>query len=142
MIYEEMPEDFRPTRESACCFIENAGKILLLRRQDHKIQGNTWGFVGGKLEDDETIYDAVKREAKEETGISLKDPKYLKKLFFRYPDRDFICHIFHEVLDDVGDIVLRDEEHKDFKWVKPKDALKMPLVLDGDSCVKLFYGIE
>lgn len=142
MIFEEMPEDFDPVCEAAICFVEYSGKVLVLHRQESKPEGGKWGFVGGKKKDGESIHETVIREVWEETGISLRNPTHFKKLFFRYPYRDFVCHIFHEVLEKKEDIVLCDDESKNFMWVTPQEALKMPLLLDGADCIKLFYGIE
>lgn len=142
MIYEEMPEGFNPVCEVVSCFLEHDGKVLLLHRQDHKPQGNTWAATGGKVDEGESLHDAIKREAMEEIGIALKDPKHFKKLFIRFPKYDFIHHIFHEVLDELQDVVLSLGEHKDFKWVEPAEALKMPLMEDEGDCIKLFYEID
>lgn len=142
MIYEEMPEDFDSKFEVVSCFVEHNGKILLLHRQDHKPQGDTWAGPAGKLDDDEDIHEAIRRETEEETGISLKDPTHFKKLYVRFPDYDFIYHIFHEMLDEFPEVKLCEEEHKDFSWISPKDALGMNLILDEDFCIKLFYDLE
>ena len=32
-------------------------------------------------------------------------------------------------------------EHKDFKIIPPGEALKMDLIEDEDSCIKLFYRL-
>ena len=38
-------------------FIEHNGKILLLHRQDHKPQGNTWAMLAGKVDkSDDSLY--------------------------------------------------------------------------------------
>jgi 8-oxo-dGTP pyrophosphatase MutT (NUDIX family) len=142
MIYEEMPEDFESVFEVVACFVEHDGKILMLHRQDHKPQGDTWGGPAGKVDEGESIHEALKREVFEETSIELKDPKHFKKLFVRFPDYDFVYHIFHELLEELVEVNLREEEHKDFDWVSPKDALGMNLMLDEDDCIKMFYNIE
>lgn len=142
MIYEEMPKDFDSVFEVVSCFVEHDGKILLLHRQDHKPQGDTWAGPAGKLDDGEDIHEAIKRETEEETGILLRNPKHFKKLFVRFSDYDFVYHIFHEVLDELQDVVLSQGEHKDFIWVDPAEALNMPLMEDEGDCIKLFYGID
>jgi len=142
MIYEEMPEDFDSSCEVVSCFVEHDGKILMLHRQDHKPQGDTWAGPAGKVDEGEKLKEALMREVFEETGVELQDPKYFKKLFVRFPDYDFVYHIFHEMLDELGDVVLSEEEHKDFRWVEPSEALEMPLMLDEDACIKLFYELE
>nr|MDD3720471.1 NUDIX hydrolase [Candidatus Gracilibacteria bacterium] len=53
----------------ARCILQNKeGKIILVR---HKGK-NIWVMPGGHIENKENIYDAIKREIKEELGISIK----------------------------------------------------------------------
>jgi 8-oxo-dGTP diphosphatase len=53
------------------------GKILLVKRSNKISEGGKWGLVGGFVERDETLEEAVARETKEETGWELKDIKFL-----------------------------------------------------------------
>ncbi|MBT3397711.1 NUDIX domain-containing protein [archaeon] len=142
MIYEEEPENFEPTFEVVGCFVEVDGKILLLHRQDHKPQGGTWGCPAGKVDEGENIGEAIVREVMEETGLNLPEANHFKKIFVRLPDYDFVYHIFHSPFEEKPEINLRSEEHKDFQWASPEDALGLPLVLDEDLCIKLFFGLE
>ena len=45
--------------------------ILISRRADHLHQGGLWEFPGGKIDGDETPYDALRRELKEELNVAL-----------------------------------------------------------------------
>jgi len=141
MIYLSPPPDFNPKFEIVSCFVECCGKILLLHRQDYKPQGNTWGVPAGKVEKGESPEEALKREVFEETGILLKDQAFFKTVYVRYPEYDFIYHIFHCSLDEKPAVKIRNKEHKDFCWISPKEALKLPLIQDLDACIRLFYKI-
>ena len=46
------------------------GKLLLLKRGVEPFKGY-WHVVGGHVEEDETLKEAVKREFKEETGLDV-----------------------------------------------------------------------
>ena len=142
MIYENMPEGFNSRVEVVSCYVEHDNKILMLHRQDHKPQGNTWAGPAGKMDDGEDIHGAIRRETEEETGVLLKNPKHFKKLFVRFPDYDFIYHIFHEVLDELPEVSINPGEHKDFQWVEPAKTLGLPLMMDEDACIKMFFRIE
>ncbi len=50
--------------------LRSDGKVLLTKRPLAKDQGGFWEFPGGKLEEGENYLDALKRELKEEVGIS------------------------------------------------------------------------
>ena len=57
-------------------FIINNDKVLLIRWGDNKGSwSGKWTVPGGKVEYGEKIEDAVKREAKEETNLSLRNLK-------------------------------------------------------------------
>lgn len=51
-------------------------KILLLKRKNAHGDG-TWSFPGGHLEFNETFEACAQRETKEETGIDVKNVRYL-----------------------------------------------------------------
>ena len=55
MIFIDKPNDFNPKFKVASSFIEHKGKILLLHRQNHKPQGNTWGVPAGKVDNGENM---------------------------------------------------------------------------------------
>ncbi len=55
--------------------LKKDGKVLIVKRK--KDDGSTWAFPGGKVEDGESIYDAVVREIREECGIECKPKKLL-----------------------------------------------------------------
>src|SRR5690606_41879247 len=52
------------------CIMENNGKLAMLFRNKNPNK-HKWNFVGGKIEEGEDITAAAKREAEEETGLTL-----------------------------------------------------------------------
>lgn len=142
MIHKTPPENFQPKFEVVSCHIDCNGKLLLLHRADHKSAGDQWGVPAGKVDPGEDIYSAVYRETKEETGldIPLENIHFRKTVFVRYPDYDFVYHIFQTELDTESEVIINIEEHKDFRWATPSEALEMNLVPDEDACIKLVYG--
>lgn len=145
MIYNEKPDNFSPRYEVVGCFLEDPeGKFLVLHIEDHKPQGNTWGIPSGKIEDKETALESILRELKEETGYEA-DPekiKYLKGLYVRYDEYDFIYHIFSLKLEQKPEVILEKNGHKDFKWVTRDECLKLNYIQDLDECITLYYGTK
>ena len=145
MIYDKQPDNFNPRMEVSGCFLEGVDKkFLILLREDHKPQGNTWGIPGGKVNKDEKLEDSILREIEEETGnkFRLEDINFFKKLYVRYKEYDFIYYIFSIKLKSEIDIVLEKDGHKDFRWVTPEESLEVDYIQDLDVCVKMFYGIK
>jgi 8-oxo-dGTP diphosphatase len=49
------------------------GCVLMGERKPHKVYPLHWEFPGGKLEDGESHFDALKRELSEELGIDIAE---------------------------------------------------------------------
>ena len=143
MIYDSEPENFNPEFEVVSCFIEHSGEILLLLRQDHKPEGNTWGVPAGKVNKGEEPLDNILREITEETGLEIASSQisYFCKVYVRYPAYDFVYHIFHSKLEGKKEVKINPDEHKEFRWAHPENALGFPLIQDLDACIRLFYKI-
>ena len=56
------------------CYLRKDGKVLMLYRnkKENDLNEGKWVGVGGKLEEGETPDEALLREVKEETGLTLK----------------------------------------------------------------------
>jgi len=141
MIYRDIPENFNTKFEVVSCYLEHDGQILLLLRQDHKSEGNKWGMPAGKIDQGESELKAIVRETREETGqeIPFDQFEYLSKVYVRYPDYDFIYHMFKAQLTDRPQVVLSEGEHKDYQWIAPQAALELDLVKDNQECILLVY---
>ncbi|MFR6028745.1 MAG: NUDIX domain-containing protein, partial [Sutterella wadsworthensis] len=53
--------------------IREDGRVLLASRPEGKPWAGYWEFPGGKLEDGETVHQALVRELDEELGVRLAD---------------------------------------------------------------------
>lgn len=92
-------------------------KILLIKRTGKILEGGKWGLIGGFVERDETLRDAIKREVQEESGYKIKNIKLLTVIDSpNRPKEDrqniafvFICEAFEKQGDS-------DWEVDDQKW--------------------------
>lgn len=144
MISKTPIENFKKKFDVVSVFIECDGEILLLHRQDHKPQGNTWAMVAGKVDQSENLVQAMVRETEEEIGLVIKpeELKYFACYYLRYPDYDYLYHIYHLSLSTKPTLTINFKENKDHCWLTPKEALKMDLIPDEDSCIKWSYNID
>lgn len=144
MISKTPIENFNKKFDVVSVFIGHDNDILLLHRQDHKSQGNTWGAPAGKVDEGEDLAEALVREVEEETGIKIEKEKmkYFEGYFVRYPGYDFTYHVYHVNLTDRPHVVLGENEHKGHVWIKSKEALNLNLIQDEDSCIKWFYNLD
>ena len=77
----------------------------------------------------------------EETGldIPIENTEFFKTVYVKYPDYDFVYHIFHTKIKDKNEIKINTAEHKNAKWISPNESLLLPLIEDLDICIKLFF---
>jgi 8-oxo-dGTP diphosphatase len=137
-------EGFNKRFDVVSAFIEHDGQILLLHRQDHKPQGNTWAVVAGKVDAGEALDAAIVREIGEELGLTFAttDVRHFESYNVRYDEYDFAYHVFHLPVEAKPEVKLNLDEHKDYRWITPRDALTLPLIQDEDYCIKRFYNID
>jgi 8-oxo-dGTP pyrophosphatase MutT (NUDIX family) len=141
VVFLEKPKVLNPKFEVVSCFVRCGDCILLLHRQDHKPEGNSWGVPAGKVDQGETIHDAMVRELQEEIGL-IASADCLKRhvpTYVTYPEKHFVYHIFEIELDKMIDVKLNNEEHKNYEWATLEDALKKDLILGEDECIELYY---
>jgi 8-oxo-dGTP diphosphatase len=74
--------------------LQKKHKILLSQRLDDVFMGGFWELAGGKVEKDETIFNALKREMFEELNIDVISASPYRVLKHQYPDRKVEVHIF------------------------------------------------
>ena len=109
-------------------FIFNAkGELLLL--QSHKWPGR-YVVPGGHVELGERLEEAVVREAKEETGLDVRDLEFINFQQFIYDPafwkkRHFIFFDFACQTDGMS--VQLNDEAQAYVWVEPRCALTMEL---------------
>ncbi|MED1569017.1 NUDIX hydrolase [Bacillus paramycoides] len=114
---------------SHAIILNEKNEILLQLRTDF----NRWGIIGGSLEYNETLEDALKREVFEETGLTVKNVELFRTYsgpdFFQiYPNGDqvhgvlviYICRDFD------GKLICDHTESKELRFF-PLDALPSTL---------------
>ena len=95
--------------------IKNDDKILITRRKTgDKYVINKWEFPGGKVENNETEIDAIKREIKEELEIDIEAIKLLDNVVYKYPSKEISLNLY-ECIPKSANIILHD--HIEFRWV-------------------------
>lgn len=107
-----------------CGVIVKDNKYLITQRGDSK-NLNKWEFPGGKVEPFENIFDAIKRELKEELSIEVTPIK--KLLEYNYKKYN-LCFI--ECALGSNKIILN--EHLNFTWIS-KQEFEFYDFLDGDN---------
>lgn len=61
--------------------------LFICKRKSNQHQGGLWEFPGGKVEQGESVYDALKRELLEEIGITIHNSSPLMLIEHDYGDK-------------------------------------------------------
>ena len=84
------------TIEVVAAIVIDDGKILCAQRGENKLSylSRKFEFPGGKLENDETLEQALAREMREELNMSISVDRLLLTVEHTYPDFKIIMHSF------------------------------------------------
>ncbi|ATG59362.1 MULTISPECIES: 8-oxo-dGTP diphosphatase MutT [Pseudoalteromonas] len=67
--------------------IKKNNAIFICKRADDQHQGGLWEFPGGKVEANESVFAALKRELAEEVGITIHSSSQLMVIEHDYGDK-------------------------------------------------------
>ncbi len=129
---------FNKLHDIVACFIFVNDTFLILQRGLNKPQGGSWGLPAGKVEEGESIVEAVVRETSEETGLVLASDRVRKvqEYYVNIGTYDFLFHVYETRLDTIPFIRIDTSAHMTYKWVTSDQALTMPLIQDFDFVIK------
>ena len=99
---------------------KSTGRYLFLLRNNNKQPQCNWGIVGGKLEPNETVIQALIREIDEELGVDFAAQKFIPIETFTSDNERFVYYTFITTVEDEFVPVL-NHEHRGYCWVELKD---------------------
>ncbi|MEM5798010.1 MAG: NUDIX hydrolase [Candidatus Aenigmatarchaeota archaeon] len=116
--------------KTVAILIEKNGKVLLAKRANKTWHG-FWCVPGGHVEEGESIHEAALREAQEEVGSVIIEPKPFMIFVHSVPAGErrnpgphkHTCHVFKGVVEKVragGDVA-------EVKWFKIQQIKKLKL---------------
>ncbi len=123
---------YKDMKQTTLCYIERDGKYLLIHRTKKQGDENRdkWIGIGGKIEEGESPFDCIRREALEETGLELTSLSYRGIVTFVSDiyGTEYM-HLFHST--DFSGIQKDTSLEGDLKWVEKKQLLSLPM-WEGD----------
>lgn len=117
------------------CLIHNEDSYLLQDRVKEDWKGYT--LPGGHIEPGESIVDAVVREMKEETGLTIKSPRLCGVKQFPIEGGRYIVFLF-ETDQFEGKVV--DSDEGKMHWVKISELVNVNLVDDFDELIEVMLS--
>ncbi|MBI2663237.1 NUDIX domain-containing protein [Candidatus Woesearchaeota archaeon] len=101
---------------------DNTRILIVKRKEDEEIHGGKWMLPGGKLEEDESLFDALKREILEETGIEIENEKeYINDYIFERPTGELTLGMTFLIRAINDDVKLNMKEYDDFAWIATEE---------------------
>ena len=94
------------------------GQYFIAKRHKNSHQGNLWEFPGGKVENNETVIDALERELFEEIGITLLQASPLIQIHHDYEDKSVLLDVW---VVDMFDGKAFGKEGQKTCWVNQDD---------------------
>jgi ADP-ribose pyrophosphatase YjhB (NUDIX family) len=124
----QFERDHAPIATVGGLIFNSAGQCLLVRT--HK-WSDLWGIPGGKIKWGEPSEEALRRELREETGLSVDEIEFVmvqdcihSKEFYR--EAHFILLNYTCFCSQSAEVRL-NEEAKEFRWVTLGQALELPV---------------
>lgn len=106
------------------------GKVLMVRT--HKWSGK-WGIPGGKIRHNEGAEDALRREIREETGLSIVEIHFamvqdsINSREFMRPEHFLLLNYVARTTVGAAPSVALNEEAEEFLWLSTADAMTLDL---------------
>ena len=123
-------------RATACAVIEKDNKVLLVKRNTEPFNGY-WTLPGGHIDFGETAEQAIKREVKEETGLTIK-PKFLHYRDEIYPEINWHGEVLIFYGKAEGKEQIDGKEITDIRWFDIEEAIKMKLAFQHEKTLTIY----
>ncbi|WP_296702811.1 (deoxy)nucleoside triphosphate pyrophosphohydrolase [Algoriphagus sp.] len=122
-----------------CAIIIHQNKILVAKRSSKMSQPGFWEFPGGKIENNESKEDCLKREILEELGIVITVKSKLTPSIYEYSSEKVI-QLFPFICDwESGDLQIL--EHEKVMWVAVDELQNLNLApADIPICKELSHN--
>jgi 8-oxo-dGTP diphosphatase len=106
---------------------EESEFLLLKRSEESHVDPGKWDLPGGKMEREEILENAIVREVREETGITIIPGEIAGYTIFERPEKKEIG-IVYDGKYVTADVKL-SPEHTEYKWVSQFRIMEMDSLL-------------
>ena len=120
------------------CMITQEGRVLVQDRKNPDWPGVT--FPGGHVEPNESFEESVVREVREETGLTIENPRLCGIKQFPLNEGGRYVVLFYRADTFTGTIA--SSEEVEVFWVERKKLLSYPLAEDMADMLRVFEEDE
>lgn len=104
--------------------LDKKNRLLIVKKSlKNQIDAGMWVVPGGKVKPDEHVIDALKREVKEETGLSVESYRWIGEDVFKVDDKYF--HAAHYLCKAKSTEKIKLEKNLlEYKWINKNEISK------------------
>lgn len=126
------------TIEVVAAIIVKGKKVFAIQRGYGEFKDG-WEFPGGKIEQGESLEEALIREIREELDVDIKVGRLLETVEYDYPNFHLTMHCFIcELLSE--EIVLK--EHEDAKWLEEDELDSVDWLPADVSLIDKIFAVK
>lgn len=141
-IFQKSEDAVKFKKYSDCILINEKGEFLaLLRSNIDKFHPGVFSLPGGHIEENEEPIDAASRELYEETNIVL-DSDDLSHFKTVSKENCEIHYFLGSVHSSDLKMILDNDEHQGYEWIKPDNIADKNFILDLGSTLEDWFNVQ
>ncbi len=125
------------TELTVLCLLRDGGRILLQNRTRADWRG--WTLPGGHVEPGESFVDAAVREMREETGLTVLDPRLAGVKQFPIEGGRYVVFLFRATRYEGA---LRSSEEGEVAWIDRSSVSELDAVDDLEELLRVMESPE
>jgi 8-oxo-dGTP diphosphatase len=119
--------------------VENEGRYLITQRRATAVLPLLWEFPGGRVEENETDANALKREVRHRLGAEVEVGKLIS--FVSHPYEHYVVDLFlYECTLAIGSLEARNVNA--FKWVTSPEFDQYPFTPADEASMNKLLGVS
>lgn len=124
--------------------LQRHGEILMIKRSKTIWAGGYWSLPSGHIEGEETVFEALRRETLEETGVALRESDVtLLHVMHRLSEPPRVYFDFFFMAEHRGGEVknLEPDKHDEVRWFPEDNLPKDTLPYIARTLAKIRHGL-
>jgi len=139
-IFLENQFNFKQIIVPLALIVKNRKLFLNQRRDVNPEFNNKWEFPGGGIDNGESVIDCLKREVKEETGLTIEPLELLPKIYSHKTESEtrpyqvFLIIYVCKTKDE--QVIMAEEESINFGWFSYEESIHLDLLPLNKECIQ------